>query len=367
MNSLNTLYFPDTLIQTSRQYPLFLLFKPLNLLLPVEQDTTSEQKPADIFTENDFCQVHTPLPLGEEKDRFLHLIRDITTRKDDYAAQLSALSLAAMSETSSRGDESRQSIISSLVGSKSSSATAREEEQKDTLLWQARLVLKIGEVLDREEEDVAFQLSLLDEDEMGMFQELQGQLTDEGQDNPFAELEQIKQRITQPRPHLIKNRFTAWLQLFQAAELPSWALWTTSRQEAADLVLDRYEERYGSDAIPFEQIQLPATLGSHDERRQEMVTAFTDEAAKLLADLSHSLGTLLQQTGHSRESLSDWKPQTPNWITLWADLLEDHFPEAEFGRSHVTLYMLPQTTFGQLFSKEKSPATADNCILAVLK
>ena len=172
MNTLDTLYFPGTVLLSGSQYPLFLLFPQVHILQPVEageHDGATAEQP-DIFIKNGFCQAHTPCPLGDSRERFLHLIDDIRDRKDDYAAQLSSLTMAAMSVPRQQGDDTTQGIISSLLGTKAAEDEQAKQETIELALWQARLVLKIAEILDREEEEIAEQLSLLDDREISPFQ-----------------------------------------------------------------------------------------------------------------------------------------------------------------------------------------------------
>ncbi len=101
MNSLETLYFPDTAIISTRQAPLALLFSKINLIQPVEDDNPAEENPMDSFMNSPLCRQLPLHPLGEDKERFLFLINDIKNRKDDYAAQLSNVTLASLSEKKS--------------------------------------------------------------------------------------------------------------------------------------------------------------------------------------------------------------------------------------------------------------------------
>ena len=137
MNTLDTLNFPGTVFLSGSQYPLFLLFPQVHILQPVEaeeNDGATAEHP-DIFIKNGFCQVHTPCPLGDSRQRFLHLIADIRNRKDDYAAQLSSLTMAAMSAPRPRGDDTTQGIISSLLGTKTVEDEKEQREAVELALW----------------------------------------------------------------------------------------------------------------------------------------------------------------------------------------------------------------------------------------
>jgi hypothetical protein len=126
MNSLKTLYYPGTAIISLRQYPIFLLFQNVLILSPVESDPIENGKESpDSFIKSGFCQVHTPHPLGKERNRFLRLVEDIKTRKDDYSAQLSSLTLAAMTAVAGQEEETERSITRSLFAAPNPLATQK--------------------------------------------------------------------------------------------------------------------------------------------------------------------------------------------------------------------------------------------------
>ena len=216
MNSLNSLYFPGTALYSFRQYPLFLLFSKIHLLGVAEHNIHGREVQAtDSFIKAGFCQTHTPSRLGDDFKRFRHLINDIRNRKDDYASQLSALTLAALSNPSESGEgESQQEIISSLLKSNRAFPDKRKK-QKDIDLWQARLVLAIAEILDCEEEDIAQQLAVLKDEEADLFRELQGEDVDPEKENPFEELSLLRKHMNPPIPGNMQKRFISWKQLYR--------------------------------------------------------------------------------------------------------------------------------------------------------
>ena len=202
MNTFDTLYFPDTVLPLYQQFPLALFFNTIHLLQPVEakEDENDSSDPGSYpFTEKGFCQVHTPSKLGVDRDRFLHLLHDIRNKKDAYVEQLSYLTLASLSAPASRGDNSKQAILSSLLQGMEQDTDARDEQER-LALWQARLVLKIAEILDQEEEELALQLAAIDDREIDLFRTLQGEILESGEgdevvEDPFQELLELKQKL----------------------------------------------------------------------------------------------------------------------------------------------------------------------------
>jgi len=343
MNLQDTLYFPGTAIASGSQYPLYLLCSTIHLLQPVEPEEGADAGAgsADLFINHGFCQVHTPRPLGPDRKRFLRLIDDIRERKDDYAAQLSSLTMAAMTAPRQQDDDSPQAILSSLLG-KPDRKPDREKEDPKQDLWQARLVLKIGEILDREEEEIARDLLALDEDEHSLFTRLHGEdlVAADEDDNPLADLIDIKAWVRQPATGTIRNRFRAWEQLFLSGDLPTWRIWATHWPDAADIVLEAHERRRGK-ATAAGVLSLPATVGLTLDEAFAAVAAFREEHATLAGELLATLPA----------------PLPAALVERWQAALEQHFPAGQFGRTAVAIHHLPGPGIAALLGK---PEPNDN-------
>ncbi len=329
MNLQDTLYFPGTAIVSGSQYQLFLLFPAVHLLQPVEPEEGAGDpaESADLFINHGFCQAHTPCPLGPDRRRFLRLVNDIGSRRDDYAAQLSALTVASLSAPRQQGEESPQAIVSSLLGSPGQ----RQDTSDDAgqALWQARLVLKIAELLDREEEDIARELTLLAESEHDLFVRLHGEgpdadLTPDEDDNPLAELLGIRARVRPQSATTIGNRLRAWERLLASGPLPDWRVWTTHSPDAADIVIER-SERLGDQANQTGTLPLPATVGATAEEALAAIVSFRKDHAALAAEVVKALPDGL----------------TAELCTRWQSAIDGHFPAGRFGRTTAAVYHLP--------------------------
>ncbi len=364
MNTLKTLYFPDTTIYTDRQFPLFLFFSSVHIIQPVEEDetTTEERKLTDTFMDMGICQVHTPFPLGEDRKRFLHLINDIKNRKDDYAAQLSALTVASMSSGKTQNDGSKGALISTIMGNTPSSQE-KEISQEQEKLWQARLVLKIGEILDQEEEEVAQALTFLDDTELDLFGRLHGKDEDFHKNNPYKELLELKKRLNQPRRETITNRVRAWSNLLPINH-STHPLWLTTRAEAADIILVQYEKQTGKSPLPFFVTELPATTGKSLEQCFSKITAYKQETKALLEELDKNFEEMLLKG--TPDIAEPSLPHEEKWQKSWQALLETHFPKEEFGRLPLTFYLFPNQSLAPLLADDRATALNHHGILAHL-
>jgi hypothetical protein len=369
MSSLNTLFFPGTDIYSIRQYPIFLLFQKIHLIKPVENDSSgSGDESSDSFIKSGFCQVHTPCPLGEHRDRFLHLVKDIKNRKDDYAAQLSSLILAAKSNPSAGDEDSEREIITSLFTPNDQRAKLLQAE-KEGKLWQARLVLAIGEILDKEEEEIARNLAMLEDDQAELFKALHGDMSDFGEleeDNPFAELSQLENNLAAANSGNIKKRFHGWKTLFLESNIQECEIFLTTSRDGGDILLESYEKKTNLTALSAATLELPGLIGWNSAEATEAVLAFYEKNEGLLSRIHGSLVDLSRQK-------DVMKPETNNDNTLaamteeWNTELEIFFPAKQYGRLPVKCYVFPGFTCSALTGKLPSETgEAINGLLVVV-
>ncbi len=352
MQSLNSLYFPETVLPHHLRNCLLLLPDTLHSLQPVEPDPAETDPPAgnDLFMEQSICQAHTPSPLGKDRERFLGLLEEIRTRKDSFAEQLSSLTLAHLSHDQGHGEHNHQTIMSTILKGRPAVDGSSEEDTAQAALWQARLVLALAEILDREEAELAETLSDIDETEMALFQELKGEAAGGlEEDNPFAELLRIKAKLSQPRPGTIKKRLAAWKTLYASGRIEEqfW-LWTACQEEAADLLIESYESASGKDSVPLLRIKLPAQIYMRENDALESIRNFQEKAEKVRRPIIDKLRELV-----TLEHLNIVDPVAllPDAGTLardWNELVEYFYPEERFGSRILDLQFLANISLDQL-------------------
>jgi hypothetical protein len=361
MNSLNTLFFPATAIHSPRLYPIFLLFQNVHLLSPVEGGKESP----DSFIKSGFCQVHTPCPLGQERNRFLRLVADIKSGKDEYAAQLSSLTLAAMTGAPTQTEDSERSIIRSLHGTQELPPQVREREELEKL-WQARLVLAIGELLDQEEEEISLTLAELEDEEKVLFKELQGEDDKEEEDNPFAELTRLECSLRVNSANNIKKRFKAWKTLFLAGDMEECRIFLSSGIESGDILLETYQQQTGHQAPLVVDLELPAFVGWNNAEAMDTVIEFTSKNSTFLTTLEEKFSELIDQTAIPGQQLEIAASQL-SLAGAWEKLLAADFPAERFGRISVSFYLLPGLPCSTLVGKTMDlHGHGNNGLLAVI-
>lgn len=178
--------FPNILPENGLVFPLAQLFDQIVFLRPVEDDLPEIDTPflletADQQGRSRCIKFSCPAPLAEDRERFLILLQDIRSRPEDYAGHLGNLSAGLGNMV--RPNEQEQSIMDTLLhqtriragGSKDNTPEPAKGQGKNTssvLLWQARLLLKLGESLDRNQAEIRRDLDRVTRQQDELFREL---------------------------------------------------------------------------------------------------------------------------------------------------------------------------------------------------
>jgi hypothetical protein len=299
----------------------------------------------------------------EERTRFMQLIQDIKSRKDDYSAQLASLTVAGLSDpVGGRGNEFRSQIIASLLteADRSQEAAARQAE-----LWKARLVLAIGEILDQEEEELLQSLSLLDASELQMLQDLQGDDSKDS-DELLKGLQQIRANLEKPRTRDVRLRFQAWQRLMRCQPAPDVELWLASSRDNADEIFNLLEKKDQA-PLPILRLTIPREIGVSPVHLINQVLDFQAEAAPLQRSVTEDLHEICQAELSRPLPAELLLPGSGNYIDVWDALVEKHFPKSSHGSAFLTFYLLPATSIAELLSLETNSEPQENGLLAVLQ
>jgi len=359
MNSLKTVLFPATVIHSIRQYPLFLLFSQINIISAVEShEQESPEESTDTFINSGLCQVDTPCPLGENLDRFLHLVTDIRTRKDDYAAQLSSLTLAAMSSSQSSGEESERAIINEFITPRDVSAEEKQQAH-EAKLWKARLVLAIGEILDQDEEEIAKNLSMVDDDTSGLFNALKGDNEDFEQDSPFAELSQLTGNFNAIHSGNMGKRLDSWTHLFTESKQTDSNVFLTTSADVLDTITESYEKVTGNSPTEYTGLELPGLIGWTEKEAVDVTQSFKLDNSQLILELTDILTKLLAGEEYPQNTWNDMTAQ-------WKNQLEETFPEGTWGRLKVSVTLFTGCSINELLGVRDTDHPTNNGMVIVV-
>lgn len=368
MNSFETIFFPETDIFNEKRYPLLLFFSPLHFLQVVENGPGSvTDSEAEFFLKRGLFQPHVPAPLGDNREQFLRMIREMSEEGEHSVEDLSGSAIDSSSPlTGSKPLESKHRIVPTLLQDYGVKYINSEENLK---LWQARLVLALAEILDSDEDDLREQLFFFNKDEIATYRSLKDS-TDGNAQDLFGELEKIKVQLEKSRSGAIVKRFEAWLRLLQNQPVPSVKAWLASTRDSADQIFARYESTRKTHAVPLLKLVLPAYIEASGKYAVEQIENFQQATLHihrgLVADFERIVRTVPDEPD-LRESLL---PYGTDWADQWEGVLDDFFPASNYGRNDVTFYLLPDQPIAGLLSLQQpsgvSPEDAAHGLLAIL-
>ncbi len=352
MNSFDTLFFPETNIFNERRYPLLLFFTPLHFLQVVEPGPGPViNYEADLFIKRGLCVAHVPAPLADNREQFLRLIRDIGERREPSVAQPNGLKTnASPTLTGSEPLNFKHRIVSSLLDEY---GVQHAISGTNLQLWQARLVLAIGEILDSNQESLREQLFFFNEDEIETFRSMQGGY-DSNEEDVFSQLENIKAELEKSRLGGITKRFDAWLRLLQNHPIPSVKVWLASTRESADQVFERYEFTSNAQAVPLLKLALPEHIDASGNYVVELIEEFQQATMHIHQGLVADFERIVTTVPYVRELQESLLPYGTDWAEQWEVVLDDFFPESSGGRTDITFYLLPEQPIARLLSLPES-------------
>ncbi len=351
--------FPDILPEDGVVFSLSQLFPRLVFLRPVEDDlpemkTSLLQAMAHQQAGSSWLNYTCPAPLGKDRDRFLALFQDIRLRPDEYAGHLSHLSAGAIPVVQEKERES--SIIKTLLeqtgiraGSGEHTPEPTKEQEKnlsDLGLWQARMLLKLGEAVDIQQDEIRTDLARMTRQQEELLSVLRRD------ENDFADIELP---ATQPADGISweqqRLRLKAWSRLFFLSENSfEKTSFICQNSDIIEALLEQYQQQYACAVSPFLTLSLPAFCppSANDDdilARTRHFQQETKEVLSVIRDLSY----------RSRTSGDSY--QRENIQQQWIALLDHYYPIAEHGRCTLTLYflpgVLPQQFFFQTFAAQR--------------
>ena len=352
MNTTLACVFPQTLPDADFVFPLLQVFDGVVHLQAVENEPL-ETNSAYLHQCLESGKLHpfAPVPLGENRQRFLALVEDMRRHGADYISQLSMLTVAGLQR--SEQVESSQDLVTDLL--KRSDIRSREEEQVQ--LWQARLMLKLGEWHDRQQADIATALGDITSRQQRLLQELR-----EEDDNSFALTAEITGHSREEEA-MQRNRLKAWIRLaLHAQDLPA-ALPITSHAAVLDLLQEIFEKRSTTAAKPLAGLALPLLSGTAAAGAPliEQLPELKAALAALTLPCPPEQATALAQRLHAQH-------------VAWQALLERNYPEAEHGRCQLQLVYFAGISTSQLLREvcggeqraTNSSAEASGCCIGLL-
>jgi hypothetical protein len=362
MNKSIACVFPETLPSERLLFPLLHVFDQVVYMQAVENEP-AKQELAPSFIEH--CQQEgrlrrfTPVPLDDQRERFLALVHDMRRRGVDYTSQLSMLTLAGLNRRDQ--PESKHSILSSLL----QRSDIKEQEEAELLVWQSRLILQLGEFFDEEQGELNKALREITNQQDTLLADLC-----EEEDNPFV-LPTGTQNTSQETDGLLRHRLKAWNRLCFHDGNPAPGLLVTSHGAVMDLLQEVYEKRHRQNARLLVRLELPCGTppSGHSLAFNQPLGQQCHSLHPALAALSTGVSSVQLEEG-VEQLLKDGQAQ-------WSQHLSSHFPSSQDKLGVLDLFLFPEISArqlceesfggGTLSSKQVAEEGATGCVVGLLK
>lgn len=342
MSQLTALYFPDTAITTQAVYQELLFFEKILFYQPVEVDQEANSSEG-----LDLCSGYPPVPFKEDLDRFKALLRDLKGHEGEfYSGQLSSMALEYME---SRDGSEVKGLISSITKTKD---TTEQETKTYETLWQSRLLLKLAEIMAKEERDLQNELSAIAQKEELLFDVLKGdpELT-----------KSLRPQTSCPTPLPVRPEIIlkAWGQLFLADKKETPWILATGDSEYGESFFEASEALSGQRPVRLCRTPLPYTEGLDIDSYTTKRNHFRKVGEKTLG----AFARLLEETVHSGQqesTLKGWAGMAAELTRLVADSGTWSQPSLPATQPHLEIYLCNQSLHKLLahFCRSKAETTA---------
>lgn len=364
---------------------LLIFFDNFSFYLPAEPNDPGNAANT-IFRE--LCTAYAPAPLGADLSRFNLLLRDLEkSRPDEFSRLFSAArGPVATGRAGDRDETSAAGVFSALHKDAATINSIRYKER----LWQARLILKLAEILDRREAEVREGLARVSSVEHQVFSSLGGpgeaaaaELAAMG--GPGApghgSAAGILQDKTPARTSgpLMGLRLKAWAELYLAdSSGRSPLVLVTATPASGFALLDGYENDWRTEPQKLFSLAMPPVHLTGEKNPDQYLAAreaFRAAAKTQLEYFATSLQKAASLPGSSSGNREEpAAAELAEHVSAWEALLQAHYPVAAAAGPKLVFYSMPGVSCSKLFQKMfhlEGPVQADRrehptTILAIL-
>ncbi|PIE58946.1 MAG: hypothetical protein CSA33_00530 [Desulfobulbus propionicus] len=241
--------FPQTVVNTVFLKHLLPVFPCLVYLKPQEGEDClpKKQSPgiAHLLAEKRL-EFLAPAPLGPLQKKFQAMCKDIEYNRESFASHIAHCNPALFNASSLE-------TLSSITSSLSRPPQAGGGPDLTETLWQARLVLKLAEMQEQEQDEIRHALAVIQAKQQDLFHALR---EDPDLSCQGAAMAKVNLRTDTPG---FKHRLKAWTRLLCLGEYSpsSCRVYVTPSIDAADLLLERAQQRRVLDLATAKILDLP--------------------------------------------------------------------------------------------------------------
>jgi len=341
---------------------LLLFFDALSYYRPTEA-VESNGRDSSFFP--DLVLGYAPAPLGDDLARFTRLLREMETSGPDEFSRLfsTAQPPGAAGHVRDQDEVSAGSVYSAMHKNAGAKAGIRHKER----LWQARLILKLAEMLTRREAEVRQGLAQVSAVEQKLFATLAG--PGQAAANGPAVLGGLDKHFqpkadntpaTSPSPGtsglFIPQRLKAWSELYLAdSSNPLPLILAAASRESGDLLLDGYENTWRRQPKKLFALAIPALL--HPPAAEEAPDGYLtsrDSFRRAACDNLEYFAGVLRKTADTAGASPDNRVDNPlltDNISAWQEKMKDHFPGPGKNMQELEFYSFPGVSNTELLQR----------------
>jgi hypothetical protein len=225
--------------------------------------------------------------------------------------------------------------VSELLKSQGIKSERRDGETM--LLWQARLILKLGEFMDEDQRELAKKVQTVTEREKGLFAALR-----EESEELFSLTEMLSTASAEDTG-MQRLLLKAWSRLFAfgSSSPVQERIFVTRNSDAVDRLGEEYERINGEQPKEIIRLLLPTHMNGI-EATVEALDRFTGDAGSLLEELYRILSGSPGKNDLQEKFAAEGEGS-------WGAIIENHFPTGVCGRSRLTLYDFGRVSPRQIF------------------
>jgi hypothetical protein len=340
MIPLTALYFPDTSLSARQVSQELIFFDKVYHYLPSETDGSD-----DSVAVAGICEGYPPVPFAEELNRFRQLIRELKGNEAEfYSGHLSSI---AAGQEKNRDERSVRSLINSIEGTSPADQSGARADIREGL-WQARLLLKLAEILYQEEQELQQELSAIAVKERELFESLKG----EGE-IPFALSGLTVESRLPVRPEILLK---AWAKLFLADRRQGeHTILVTNQEQAAETLFDANEALSGQRPVRLFRIPLPGGSAMDMAAYINDRATFRAGARDIIDGFTSTLSATLASGGVTQETLKGFTRLAAEWTknlhncTAWQTASAPSGQENKCqGEPHLEVYLCNRSLPGLL-------------------
>lgn len=313
----------------------------------------------DIFA--GLCTGYAPAPLGDNLSRFNLLLRDMENCRPEEFSRVFFTDGAPLGPGQARDHD--ETSPSSVLAAMHLNAETRASRRLEERLWQARVILRLSEILDRREAEVNMGLSQISSVEKKVFASLVG---DDGSsinfladpNGPGNARQRAEKKIQPAKPlsgtsgQLVALRLKAWAELYLADSsnrLP--AVLAAASPENGTAILEGYENTWHRSPKKLFSLAIPS---GHQYGTEGTVDRYLEARNTFRTAVQENLEyftRLIQATACSETNHQGKDSLLAANIFTWDEKLQAHFngPDKVYGR--LDFYCFPGSPLAEIFQR----------------